>query len=345
MKKTLISLAVMGAMVAPVANATSDIKLYGKADFQANKGGENGRWDLGMDKMRLGVMGDVENGIDDLRTFFQLEWDFAANNTPLASTSQGDIKVRKALVGIESGLGTVIAGRQQNPLQATEDTTDTFNSGDSDALHLVVDRLGKSISYSTPELAGFSAFGAVVSEDNDAIDTSKRHGDAYVYGLSYQGVPGLAVTAGIQDIRPATQAGTTVIAREHRRIGSVGASYQLGDLTLGAMAQKQEFNSASNGMPITAAAPGDIDVAGVRAAYKLGNFTFQAALNQMQDKSGMVLKNIADGKLKQGLFGIEYALGNQAATYVEVSTYDDQHGTINGVRKSDSVVIGYKIDF
>ena len=339
MKKTLISVAVMGALVAPLANA--DIKLYGKADFQAKKG-EHTDVDFGMDKTRLGVMGNVENGIEGVETFFQFEWDFAANNTPLASTSQGDVKVRKSLVGISSGLGTVIAGRQQNPLQAIEDTTDAFNTGDSDALHQIVDRIGKSLTYTTPSIAGFNAFAGVIAEhDASTQKVEKRHGDAYAYGVSFNGVEGLNITAGIQDVRPTTNPGGSTVARQHSRIGGVGVSYQIGDLTLGAMAQKKEFVTGAAGQAINTAGQKDVDVAGARVAYQLGAVKLQAAYTEMDDNGESAA---ARNKAKQGIVGAEYALGSQAATYIEYVAYD-KDAVVNGQQKSDQVVVGYKISF
>ena len=75
MKKSIIALAVAGALTAPLAQA--DATLYGVAQFRLIDQDEKSL-NAQMAKTRLGVKGTVDNDIEGLTTGFQFEWEFTA---------------------------------------------------------------------------------------------------------------------------------------------------------------------------------------------------------------------------------------------------------------------------
>lgn len=162
MKKSLLALAVL-ASVAGIASAQSSVTIYGIVDagITAERGGANGsitKLATGVQQgNRLGFKGteDLGNG---LKANFQLENGFDLDTG--ATRQGGRLFGRQAYVGLSGNFGAVNLGRQYDPIFVVMDTIDPFSTGLTGATSNLMNpgnvRTDNSITYSTPNLQGFS---------------------------------------------------------------------------------------------------------------------------------------------------------------------------------------------
>ncbi len=206
MKKSLLALAVLGAF-AGAANAQTNVTVYGVIDAGISRetGGANGSvWNLASGVQsgnRLGFKGTEDLG-GGLKANFQLENGF---NVDTGTQRQGALFGRQAFVGLSGNFGAVNLGRQYNPLFLAMDSVDPFGTGLSGATtNLMVPgtvfdgqgnpdvRVNNSITYSSPNVSGFSA-NALYGFGEQAGDTAK--GRTYALSANYANGPLAAVFA------------------------------------------------------------------------------------------------------------------------------------------------------
>lgn len=187
MKKTLIALAALGA-IAGVAHAQSSVTLYGVADAYvgaiSNKSQiagvetkltQNVVNGSGLSSSRWGLRGTEDLG-GGLKGIFVLESGFSIDTGAVANTAGNSaagaastLFGRQAFVGLSSGFGSVALGRQYTAYDTLRTATNnvydsnTFATTSQIFATGVVDysnRVNNSISYVSPDFAGFS--GAIV---------------------------------------------------------------------------------------------------------------------------------------------------------------------------------------
>jgi predicted porin len=161
-KKSLLALAVL-ASFASAASAQSSVTVYGLVDagITAERGGADGsvtKLATGVQQgNRLGFKGveDLGNG---LKAIFQLESGFDLDT---GTSRQGALFGRQAFVGLAGNFGAVNLGHQYDPLFNTLDEIDPFNTGltgaSSNLMAVGNVRTDNAITYSTPNIQGFSA--------------------------------------------------------------------------------------------------------------------------------------------------------------------------------------------
>jgi len=180
MKKSLLALAVLGAF-AGAASAQTNVTVYGVVD--AGLTHESGSGSAGsVTKLATGVFSGNRlgfKGTEDLggglKANFQLENGFNLDNGTLRQG--GALFGRQAHVGLSGGFGAVDVGRIYDPLFIALDSVDPFDTGlagtasnlmaagvagaGTGATHdnnIFGDvRVNNAISYTTPNLGGFSA--------------------------------------------------------------------------------------------------------------------------------------------------------------------------------------------
>jgi predicted porin len=115
MKKSVIALAVLGT-VAGVASAQSSVTLYGRVDAAYSKNiGNKVRGINDTQQSRIGFKG-VEDLGGGLKAVFNLESGLNTDTGAQAgSTSTGQFWNRRAVVGLETGFGRVLLGREYTP--------------------------------------------------------------------------------------------------------------------------------------------------------------------------------------------------------------------------------------
>jgi len=178
MKKTLIALAVLGA-IAGAAQAQSSVTIYGIVDtglVYTNKVATGGPGsatgsqfmaDPGIGQgSRLGFKG-VEDLGGGLKAVFQLETGVLAGSGQLDLQSAGGTGLfnRKSVVGLDGDFGSVLLGRQTDALFNYSQWTSVHDfglmvAGVGHALDgLLGIRTNNSIRYDTANLSGFTASG------------------------------------------------------------------------------------------------------------------------------------------------------------------------------------------
>ncbi len=163
MKKSLLALAVLGA-IAGAASAQTSVSIYGVVDagvsYTDNGAATNSKtWALGSGQQsgsRLGFKGSEDLG-GGLSAIFTLENGF---NIDDGTQGQGALFGRQAFVGLNGGFGSVKLGRQYNPIRVSAEAIDPFGLGLAGNLKNVFnvygERANNTINYATPNLSGFS---------------------------------------------------------------------------------------------------------------------------------------------------------------------------------------------
>jgi predicted porin len=161
MKKSLLMLAVLGTF-ANIASAQTSTSIYGLVDagIVGERGGPAGsvtKLTSGVQNgSRLGFKGNEDLG-GGLSAKFLLEAGF---NIDAGTSGQGGILFgRQAYVGLGSGWGNILLGRQYTPQHLALDQIDPFGTGlagNIENLFPVTIRMNNTIKYTTPEWSGFA---------------------------------------------------------------------------------------------------------------------------------------------------------------------------------------------
>lgn len=261
MKKSLIALAVLGA-IAGAAQAQTSVTIYGIVDTgitYSNKvstanGGPNGTSSANGSKFavnsgviqgsRLGFKG-VEDLGGGLKALFQLEAGFS-NDTGALQGDKGATNLfrRKSVVGLGGNFGSVLLGRQTDILDDVSQWTSVQDFGGvTGSVGHNLDRLegtrtNNSIRYNTPDLAGFTGsliygFGETAGQTSSGqsfgLGGQYANGPLGAYAAYYQSK--LGNTPSDVSLNNGTQfagnAGDTAL-----KVFSLGASYQAGPARL-----------------------------------------------------------------------------------------------------------------
>ena len=245
MKKSLLALAVLTA-VSGAAFAQSSVTLYGKVDlgmvYDAGGPGKSVRLDSGVTGgSRIGF-----KGVEDLgggnKFSFQLETGYCADSaagSPNFCTGSNQFMGRQAHGDLTGAFGALSAGRQYSLGFNNLATIDPFGAGFAGQANNVspsgvylVDpsgiRLNNSVTYSTPNVAGFTgsveaAFGEVVGNWQSGRETGA--GVNYASGPVYAGVT-------YYDLGNAAGNGAA------KKVTTFGGSYDFGVIKLHALGQK-----------------------------------------------------------------------------------------------------------
>lgn len=161
---------------------SSNVTLYGRVDLNLTRfsGGEGWRMDQSSTS-RFGLRGTESLG-GNLNAIFQLE----SRINPQNGTSESPrFWGREAWVGLRGGFGTFRMGRTLSPSQRIASNydphgTDGIGSFGSSGLLLghpsnTFVRMDSGLYYETPNLGGFSAFGAFAMDDTPGATDERFH--------------------------------------------------------------------------------------------------------------------------------------------------------------------------
>lgn len=303
----LVSLVSFAVVAGATSNAVfadkhkdDNIELYGEIEIRSIDREANDL-DTIVDKARMGLKGShVLNNMAGVKGRWQIEYNLPSNGDPANdSTDDGTVGLRKANVGLQGGFGEVIFGRQNNILADTK-VIDTFKN-DSGVFLFAPDRLGNAMTYVSPSMGGFHAYGQFAT-DGDAADRDNDV-DATVLGFNYSDDTfyfGLSRYDEDADF----------VGREID-VTSVGFKASFGDFSVFSTIQNENDSSTL--------------VYGLGAGYSMNDWTFKTAIYSLDsDKDGRVGK--ADGNDDEGkayFFLAEYALGHGVSTFAQYVHYDD----------------------
>jgi predicted porin len=162
MKKSLIALAVLGA-VAGAASAQTNVTIYGVADAGLSRI-DNGRVNTTalqsgqQSGSRIGFRGTEDLG-GGLQAIFTLENGFNLDDGNLGQG--GRLFGRQAFVGLQGGFGAVKLGRQYNPIRTAVENIDPFGLGlagnAANVFNVYGERADNTLNYTSPNFGGFSA--------------------------------------------------------------------------------------------------------------------------------------------------------------------------------------------
>ena len=166
MKKSLIALAVAGALAAPMV-AQADATLYGslRIKVENTEGATNDNLDVNDNSSRIGVKGSSEL-FSGAKAIFQFE---QAVSTETGGWAGG----RLANVGITGDFGTALFGRIWTPYYSwTGAQTDILDNTTSAAsvYQVGAHRASNVIAYVSPSMSGFQVAAAVLPNDGGAAD-------------------------------------------------------------------------------------------------------------------------------------------------------------------------------
>ncbi|MES2257836.1 MAG: porin [Pseudomonadota bacterium] len=331
MKKTLISIAVLGAL-SNVAFAQSNVTIYGIVDAgvvneRGGKAGSVTKISSGVaSTSRLGFRGTEDLG-GGLSAVFVLESGFAAD------TGVGDgagLFQRQSYVGLASkSAGALTLGRQYTPIYNTlSQVADPFGAGlAGSAKNLFTSastastvgnttRTSNAVNYKTPAFSGFGAELQYALGEQTPSSNGRQFGAA----LSYGNGPLNARVA--YNNRNATAA---VGDSEHNTLAAVNYDFQVVKPYV-AYAIDKGVNSSPlpNAAAYTAVAvPGSTDsrtwLVGATAPIGAAG-TLMASYIRKDDK------NIANRDADQWGFGYSYALSKRTSTYVAYAKIKNKRG-------------------
>jgi predicted porin len=367
MKKSLIALAVAGAMTAPMV-AQADATLYGS--FRAGLAFQDGEdADLRDEATRVGIKGEVDLGLEDTKGLFH--WEAAINTTDnggdVAGKESGNFASRLAFLGATGNWGTALVGRQYHPYyNMVNSHTNIFNSADGEFSEAFAlgnkhhKREDNTLAYASPVMGGFQVVAGMVIESKGESDKSGTYDedvDGYNIGVEYTGVEGLRVSASYGDVD--TNAGSVGTNNYESEIWGLGATYQVGNLTVAAKYEEREDKNAAvivGAYPALAGATSaEFDVWELAAQYQMGATALKARYGNIDGSFSDGVGSFSDDGDQWGI-EVEHKLGNRGRVWVGYTDLDEEAAALstiaanrdvvkNGVVAEDTLVIGYRLDF
>ena len=306
MKKSIIALAVAGALTAPIV-AQADATLYGSLRLHAGSG-DNLDFDVSNDASRVGIKGSADTSIDGVKAIYQIEAFVGSDNGTDAASNQNEASFgldgRLAYVGLTGGFGTVAAGQQWTPLytMVTGATDMTINESGETSQYLRVD---SALAYVSPEMNGFQVAAVLVGDAESG--TAGDDADHYQLVAKYA-IGGFTVAAGMHEAEAVT--GTDVKA--------ISASYTMDALTVAALYSDVEAGAAAGRNPYELAASYTIG-----STKLIGTYYDQ---DQAVDTDGFNLE-------------VQHKMGKQATVYANYNS--NEVGTVD----TDTYGVGLRVDF
>lgn len=322
MKKTLIALAVAGAIASPAFAATSNVDVYGVMHFAIEDTNVTNSDAAVVDRVsRIGFKGSEDLG-GGLSAIWQIEQqinataDSGAGATidPDHKSAFGGAGLRNTYVGLKGGFGTVLMGRHDTPYKMATgkydlftDTAADYNGGVGITVNIsgttsttfsstgVIDnnhdyRSPQTIAYVSPNFSGMSFAAAAVATNSASNLDDSRSIDAFSLSGNYDNGP-ISVAAAYQDVKALDS-----------KAWKIGGGYAFGNLKVGALYENAEFLD------------GDLDVTGyqLNAAYAMGAITLKANYG----KKKFDLSGVGDDDGRQWTVGADYNLSKRTVAYM-----------------------------
>ena len=185
MKKTFISTSIASALILASFGALADAPtFYGRLDLSVTNSDTGATLQSGTNGVTLGESGTYfENNFsnvgvkgsekiaDGIDVIYQME--FQVENT----SSKGDVfKARNTFLGIKTGAGTLLVGRNDTVFKQSEGGVDLFGNTNADIDRLVSGQIRSAdgIWYYSPKIADLVTINATyLMEDNQTSDDSQ----------------------------------------------------------------------------------------------------------------------------------------------------------------------------
>lgn len=314
MKKSIIALAVAGALTAPMV-AQADATVYGSLRVQIADA-EGAALDIQDNTSRIGIKATSElfSGATAIAHF-----------ETYANTESGSFgtpgKGRLAYVGATGSYGTALVGRQWLPAYLwTVGKTDIMAAASTETTHSygTGGRQGNAAAYISPNMGGLQIAAAVVARDAAGVDAGGDAGtqvDASHLAANYS-VAGFGIALSTLQYNGVVD----------ENINSLGVNYSADNLYVGFSVEDDEVNR--NGAD---------SIMVLAGSYAMGNTKVLGSITDFGDDAADV-----DGG-KRYIAEVQQKLGKQAfvfANYIEAS--GDAADAGNAV---DTFAVGYNVNF
>jgi predicted porin len=324
MKKSLIALAVAGAMTAPMV-AQADATLYGSFRAELHSV-DDADLDLKDGSTRIGIKGDVDLGLENTKGLFH--WEANVNITDKGGYGADMFAPRLSYLGATGNWGTALVGRQYHPhfllINLTTDIFDTASSTTGEWNQLGNDvhkREDNTVAYHSPVMGGFQFIGgAVIAGNNDDADgVADSEVDGYNVAVKYN-ANDLYVAASYGDVQEDVFG--TVSDKE---TWGVAASYKIADFGLAAKYEEQE------------------DGVNDETAWELAG-TYDIGATQLMARYSDYENDVNGAEGNQWAVGVMHKLGGKGRVWVNYFDFDSDAQNVNANFR-DALVLGYRVDF
>jgi predicted porin len=322
MKKSLIALAVAGAMVAPMV-AQADATLYGSMRIELNDWDSGSSLDLNDNSSRVGIKGDVDLGLEGTKGIFQ--WEFNINTTD--DNQYGDLGERLGLIGATGDWGTALVGRQYHPhfLWVNLNTYLFSDATMGEAAFLGNTghkRTENTLAYVSPSMNGFTVAGGLVIEGTaDSEDV-----DGHNFAVKYAG-NGLTAALSFGDLKSNGAVGLD------REVVGASVKYAVNEAAT-VMARYEDADQTGN----------DQKVWFLGGSYKIENTTLKLGYGDLEVDNGVTT---ADGDYWAA--EVHQKMG-KGAVYAAYADFNDFSGYASGAGiaatgDNELFTVGYRLDF
>lgn len=250
MKKSLIALAVAGAISSPSFAATSNVDIYGQFDVSIDRTSgiktisntnalqKNNAWRVSSNASRIGFKGSEDLG-SGLAAIWQYEQGLTIDAGGTASAFGGG-SLRNTFLGLKGGFGTLLAGTHDTPYKMSTGGLDPFadTAGDYNAIigsfHGINTsdlRLGNVVAYISPNFSGLTVAVASSFMKENGLNNTNGSPSAYTGMVNYANGP-LYLSAAYETAKHLGAAPTLDL---DLRSWKLGAGYKFGDFTVNAI--------------------------------------------------------------------------------------------------------------
>jgi predicted porin len=348
MKKTLISVAVLGAM-SSAAFAQSNVTIYGIVDagIVAERGGKDGnvtKVSSGVaNASRIGFRGTEDLG-GGLSAVFQLETGFGADTGALDNATN-TLFNRQAFVGLSSKTaGAVTLGRQYTPWYNTlSQVADPFAAGLAGSAKNLFGasgnnvRFSNSINYKSPNYSGFTAEAQYGLGEQPDSSTQRSLG----LGVGYE-ANGLNVrlSHNARNTDAPAVGATPYVNRNYARSTLLAVNYQFPGVKAFFAYGKDKGPSSSpvNGVPAFSALESkDSDTAllGVSAPVSAAGTVIASYIRKDDNE-------VANRDANQIALGYTHSLSKRTNAYVAYAKINNKRGAIYTVGNNSEAGNGNK---
>ena len=315
MKKSLIALAVAGAVAAPAAfAATSNVDIYGifgvAIDVIDRDNASEDEFKVSSTASRIGFKGSEDLG-GGLSAIWQAETGILVDDGGAFGAS-GAGGMRNTFLGLSSkSLGTVRVGRMDTAYKMSTGRLDVFGDtladyntimGSADGSNGTFDRREtNSISYESPEMSGLKLMGTYGQQNEAGLNSP----DADLWSLAavYANGPLFATIA----YETLNDFGVS------RDVDSwkVGAGYKFGSTTLGVAYENMDDDQANSVF--------SRDAWYLSARHDMGNIALKGAYGNADDSDAA-----GDDGADFWALGVDYAMSKRTVAYVLYTSLDNE---------------------
>jgi len=333
MQKKLIALAVAGLFATPAFAATSNVDISGTLNFSldyldADTDSQDGNWNVSSNASNIIFKGSEDLG-GGMKAVWQIQTFFSAGATGNTDTSFGGngdgVGSGATFVGLSSGFGTVLLGKNESPVKLLSRKVDFFGNQIGDSRNLTTKAHGagtnslgfdlrpnNTISYTSPDFSGFSVTGAYFTNmDADTASSSAADysTDGYSLAANYSNGP-LYVGLGFEQHNQSEWWS----AMDDEHIWRLAVAYNFGAFRVAGLYQKEDNLYISGNDNV------DRTVWGLGASYTMGNMTFKGQYYNANDAAS------SDTGADLWAVGMDYALSKRTKlqfAYAETDNDDN----------------------